>query len=205
MDDARDAALRAANARAAFESERRKDLERQVQGLIDGPVQAYARPGQFGGALVIANNLDAASQLFAKRKERLVAFIHNSEIRDVESEIEKLLESGNDLESIKKRLQQLVLRLSIAGRHAWESDKQQLPKDALVEFERALYQRAIETTRSLARAEDFTETEQLRDEFWRLYCEPGFMSWVPRRLVEPKLKSRVQGARVVPERVDFHV
>ena len=31
------------------------------------------------------------------------------------------------------------------------------------------------------------------------------MSWVPRRVVEPELKSRVQGARVESERVDFHV
>ena len=79
-DDARDAELLAANERAQFESARRQDLERQVQGLIDGPVQAYARPGQFGGELVIADTLDAAKQLFEKRKGSLVAYIHNSEI-----------------------------------------------------------------------------------------------------------------------------
>ena len=185
-DDARDAELLAANERAQFESARRQDLERQVQGLIDGPVQAYARPGQFGGELVIADTLDAAKQLFEKRKGSLVAYIHNSEIRAAESEIEELIRSGTDLESIEDRLRPLVLRLSLASRHAWEADKDHLPENALVEFERALYQRAIETTRNLAHAEDFTETQKLRDEFWRLY-------WGELPLVESK---ELEGAMV---------
>lgn len=165
-----DAALLAeANARLGAEEARGEELKEQVRGLMDGPVQAYVRPGRFGGDLVVAKELVSARKILEEFDSSQVGSIRTSEISNILSSIRELLGEARDWTSAHGELSQLVLRLGQACRHAWDVDKEALASETIYEFNRLLYDRAIETTKRIASADDYHATVESRDEFRRLY------------------------------------
>jgi hypothetical protein len=145
------------------------ELKRQVQGLMKGPVQAYVRPVRFGGEIVVAKDLGAARNLVTQFDSSPVPSVRTKEITEILGTIRGVLANAPDLAAVINELDSLVLQLGKACRSAWENDSRQLAKETIHEFNRVLYERAIETTRKIAAAKDYDGISELRAEFWRLY------------------------------------
>lgn len=86
-------------------NELKDELDKQVQGLMEGPAQAYVRPVQFGGELVVATDSEAAREIIERFDASDIASIRTAEIDQVLSEIRQLVYNSDDLQSSQALLE----------------------------------------------------------------------------------------------------
>jgi hypothetical protein len=144
------------------------ELTKQVQGFMKGPVQAYVRPVEFGGKLVLAKDLASARKTLAEFEASPEPSIRTPDVTKKLQEIRETL-AADGVAAPTNRLNLLAILLGKACKSAWEKDNGALGKETIQEFNRVLYQRAVDATQEIAKAKTYEATAKLRDEFWSLY------------------------------------
>ena len=148
---------------------RRRGARGNGPGSLASRVQAYVRPTQFAGSLVVAKDLRSAKEILNRFDSSAEASIRTKEVNARLEAIGNAIKRSISWNETKDDLDLLALDLSKACRRAWEADASKLGSDTLHEFDKVIYDRAIEVTKDIAKTSRYENTGELRDKFWSLY------------------------------------
>ena len=172
-----DAKLEISRAMLELEGARAEELKAQVTAMIKGPVQAYARPGQFGGRLVNAATLGDVRTVWNNFMESDEASIRTQDIDDYLDKLNEIVSPESDLDGDieltdveRESIKDLVLLLNAgACRSAWEHDSEFLNHETKRKISETLYDRAVDAANAIADAPTHEASEPYRKDFIALY------------------------------------